>query len=51
MEETFDLNRWRSAFVAGFLPFWIGGIVKALLATASVMVFRNSRGRLSNEPR
>lgn len=42
---------WRGAFVVGFLPFWIGGIVKALLATASVMVFRNSRGWLSNEPR
>lgn len=42
---------WRSALVVGFLPFWIGGIVKALLATASVMAFRNSRGRLSNEPR
>lgn len=42
---------WRSAFMVGFLPFWIGGIAKALLATASVMLFRNSRRRLSNEPR
>jgi biotin transport system substrate-specific component len=42
---------WHSAFIVGFLPFWIGGIAKAMLATASVMLFRNSRSRLSNQPR
>ena len=42
---------WRSAFLAGFLPFWIGGIAKAVLATASVMLFRRSRSRLASEPR
>jgi biotin transport system substrate-specific component len=42
---------WRSAFLVGFLPFWIGGIAKALLAMASVMLFRNSRSQLSNELR
>lgn len=42
---------WRGAFLVGFLPFWIGGIAKALLAMASVMLFRNSRSQLSNELR
>lgn len=40
---------WRRAFIVGFLPFWIGGIAKAFLATASVLLFRRSRSRLSNE--
>jgi len=33
---------WRRALVVGFLPFWIGGIVKAVLATATVLLFRHS---------
>ncbi len=37
---------WRSAFVLGFLPFWIGGIAKAFLATATVLLVRRSRVRL-----
>lgn len=42
---------WRGAFLVGFLPFWIGGIAKALLATASILLFRRSRSQLANELR
>ncbi len=40
---------WRSAFVLGFLPFWIGGIAKAFLATATVLLVRRSRVRLPSD--
>ncbi|GGA70463.1 biotin transporter BioY [Edaphobacter acidisoli] len=34
---------WRHAFLAGFLPFWIGGVAKAGLATATVLPLQKRR--------
>ncbi len=34
---------WRRAFIAGFLPFWIGGVAKAGFATATVLLLRKHR--------
>lgn len=39
---------WHRAVVVGFLPFWIGGFVKAFLATATVWCVRNGRSKLSS---
>jgi biotin transport system substrate-specific component len=41
---------WRNAFLVGFLPFWIGGIAKAFLATATVLLVRRSRVKLPIDP-
>lgn len=34
---------WRRAFIVGFLPFWVGGIAKAGLATATVLQLKKHR--------
>jgi biotin transport system substrate-specific component len=36
---------WHSAFVIGFLPFWAGGLAKAFLATATVVLVRKARAK------
>jgi biotin transport system substrate-specific component len=42
---------WRRAVIGGFLPFWIGGIAKALLATVTVSLIRRGRSRLATDLR
>lgn len=32
---------WRGAFLGGFAPFWTGGVAKAVLATATVLLLRD----------
>jgi biotin transport system substrate-specific component len=38
---------WRGAFVGGFLPFWIGGLAKAFLATGTVFLLRGGLAKNS----
>lgn len=42
---------WHHAVAVGFLPFWVGGIAKAMLATATVLLVRRTRGARSRESR
>ena len=42
---------WHRAVVGGLLPFWIGGIAKAILATATVSLWRRGRAKLSSNLR
>jgi len=32
---------WRRAVIAGFLPFWIGGVAKTVLATITITMYRS----------
>lgn len=38
---------WHRAVLSGFLPFWTGGIVKAILATATLQLIRKRRWKLA----
>jgi biotin transport system substrate-specific component len=42
---------WHRAVIGGFLPFWIGGIVKALLATVTVFLVRKGRSQPATDLR
>jgi biotin transport system substrate-specific component len=42
---------WRRAVIGGFFPFWIGGVAKAILATATVSVVRSGRSKLATDLR
>ena len=42
---------WHRAIVVGFMPFWIGGIVKAVLATTTVLLIRRGRARRATDAR
>ena len=41
---------WHRAVVLGFFPFWIGGIAKAFLATATVLSIRKSGRFFTHDP-
>jgi biotin transport system substrate-specific component len=36
---------WHAAVLGGFLPFWIGGVAKAILATVTVLLIRKGRSK------
>ncbi|MBB5062360.1 biotin transporter BioY [Granulicella mallensis] len=42
---------WHRAVIVGFMPFWIGGIVKAVLATTTVLLIRGGRARRATDAR
>jgi biotin transport system substrate-specific component len=42
---------WHRAVVGGLLPFWIGGIAKAVLATVTVSLVRKGRAKLATDLR
>jgi biotin transport system substrate-specific component len=42
---------WHRAVIGGFLPFWIGGVAKAILATATVSLVRRGRSRRATDLR
>jgi biotin transport system substrate-specific component len=42
---------WKHAVLAGFTPFWIGGLLKAFLATATVMGLRNRKFGFARDAR
>lgn len=42
---------WHGAVLGGFLPFWIGGIAKAILATITVFLVRKGRSKPATDLR
>jgi biotin transport system substrate-specific component len=36
---------WHAAVLGGFLPFWIGGVAKAILATVTVFLIRKGHSK------
>lgn len=41
----------RRAVIVGFTPFWVGGVMKAVLATTTVLLIRGGHARRANDAR